>query len=130
MFDNLSDFQGSVLEAVFDPDTQNRVVNNEFKLTNPQETLTLPTLYRSVGDNIWAELKTGNEITGLRRQLQRKHLDLLVETTTGKRATTPPRRRHPRLRPAALPARTHRRRAPDGKRRIWAAVPPGKSLPH
>ena len=89
VFDTISGFQAQTLENVFASDAQNRIVNNEFRVINPSETLTLATLYRSVTGNIWSELKTNAEISGLRRSLQREHLDLLIETALGKRTGTP-----------------------------------------
>jgi hypothetical protein len=89
VFDTYSDFQRAVLETIFDPENQNRIVNNEFRAASPADTLSLATLYRSVGGNIWSELTTGKEISALRRNLQRAHLDLLINTVTGRLRDVP-----------------------------------------
>jgi hypothetical protein len=81
IYDSLSDFQQRILVTLFIPSTQDRLVNNEFR---SMDTLTLASLYRTVSSNIWSELTTGQEITGLRRDLQRTDLDLLIATALEK----------------------------------------------
>ena len=84
IYDTISNFQKSTLASVFAPDVQNRIKNNEFRSSVPEQTLTLATLYRSVGNTVWSELGTGQEISGLRRDLQRFHLDILIDTALGR----------------------------------------------
>jgi hypothetical protein len=82
MLDRFSDFQTAALAQMFDPYTLNRVANNEFRT---KDTLTLGTLYRSVGAQVWSELSApagatalAAEPDALRRNLQRAHLDVLI----------------------------------------------------
>ena len=54
-------------------------MNNEYKADDPSKALTLAWLFRSVGENVWSELGTGRSIAPLRRDLQRAHLDLMID---------------------------------------------------
>jgi len=78
LYDTFAAFQQITLDEVFYPANLSRIANLEFKAAAPGDALTLAQLFRTVGGDIWSELKTGNEITPLRRDLQRYHLDLLI----------------------------------------------------
>ena len=51
-----------------------RIIDSEVKLDDPKGGFRLSELYVSLHRSIWSELKTGQEITPLRRNLQREHL--------------------------------------------------------
>lgn len=78
VFDIISNYQQTAMAQVFRSDILSRIVNNEYRSEKPTEVLTLATLFRSTGAEIWSELNTGKEITGLRRNLQRAHIDQMV----------------------------------------------------
>jgi hypothetical protein len=77
--DTLSSIQERGLQYVFSPTVLSRISNNEFKVS---DTLTLPTLFHSVGDTVWSELETKSNINVLHRQLQRTHLDTMIAMVT------------------------------------------------
>jgi hypothetical protein len=79
MMDRFASIQSAALRRIFRTDVLQRVANNEFKATNPADTLTMATLFRSVGQQVWSELEGRREIGSLRRQLQREHLDMLID---------------------------------------------------
>ncbi len=81
--------QRNTLNIMFAPDRLNRVANNEFRVADPSETLDLATLFGTTKNAIWSELSTGQEIGQLRRQLQRDHLNMLIELVTDKPANAP-----------------------------------------
>jgi hypothetical protein len=89
MRDSFATFQRSTLNRLFAPAVLNRIANNEFRATSPNQTLTMASLFQSVGDNVWSELGNGSEISDLRRQLQREHLNMLVNMVLQKSSTTP-----------------------------------------
>jgi hypothetical protein len=92
MRNRLSSFQRVTLQALFSPSTLDRIANNEYRSTKPGDTLTLATLYRTIGTSIWTEVASGAvtaEMDPLRRDLQRAHLDLLINTVTNRTPGVP-----------------------------------------
>jgi len=79
MFTTFTSYQRGMLKRVFAPAALTRLANSEFRAAKPEETLTTATLFRSVGDEVWSELRTGKEISALRRSLQIDHLNTLVD---------------------------------------------------
>lgn len=79
VYDRFRVLQSSIMRSVFDADAQRRIVNNEFRSEDPNKTLTLARLYRSIGSAVWTELGNGRSISTLRRQLQRDHLSLMID---------------------------------------------------
>lgn len=80
--DTISAIQRNILNRLFNPSTLNRMVNNEFKSPNPNATLNLPTLFRTVTDAVWEELRIGGSVDSLRRLLQRAYLQIMVDMLT------------------------------------------------
>lgn len=89
LFDRFAGSQSGVLNALFAAGAQRRIVNNEFRARSAEETFTLARLYRRVGASIWSELESGREISALRRQLQRDHLSLMIDTALGRNGGVP-----------------------------------------
>jgi hypothetical protein len=95
--DRISAFQRTTLAALLSPNTQNRVANTEYRAEKPGEALTLAGLHRVVGAAVWSELDKqpgaagakAAEIGALRRDLQRAHLDALIDSALGRRPTLP-----------------------------------------
>jgi hypothetical protein len=88
--DRIMGIQSSALTMLLNPTTLRRVYDNEFRLPADQEALTLPELMDTVCAAIWSELDrkpaeptTARKpwISSLRRNLQREHLDRLIELT-------------------------------------------------
>jgi hypothetical protein len=79
VLDQISGIQKTALQKLFSGTVLSRVANNEFKRGgDPAKVLTLPTLFGSIGNNVWADL--GNKkLPTLRRQLQRTWLDTMAD---------------------------------------------------
>lgn len=74
--DRMSAIQTGVLQLLFAPDRLARVANNEFKVPGQ---LSLASVFTTVGQSVWSELAAGRGVSALRRQLQRKHIDVLSD---------------------------------------------------
>ena len=66
--------QRKVLNQLMSDAVAQRILDSEVKSTDASKTLRLSELYSTLEQSIWSELKTGREITPLRRNLQREHL--------------------------------------------------------
>lgn len=92
--DKIGGIQASVLSLLLNPTTLSRVFDNEFATPADQDALTLPELLDTIRDSIWDELDKVDAaknytsrlplISSLQRNLQREHLDRLVDLATGK----------------------------------------------
>ena len=89
VFNTFAQAQGRALRTLFQADRLNRIVNNEFRIEDPSKTLRLSDLFRNVSSGVWSELHTGHEISALRRQLQRDHLQILVDMVVDRPSGTP-----------------------------------------
>jgi len=63
---------------LMDPERMSRIVNNEFKSERRSAALSLATVFDKVQSVVWSELGTGAEVSPLRRQLQRRHIENLA----------------------------------------------------
>jgi hypothetical protein len=81
--------QASALRRILGAATLRRVVNNEFKTIDAERPLTLPELFEEVSASVWSELSAKRSIPALRRQLQRTHLDLLIDMVVSPGNGTP-----------------------------------------
>jgi hypothetical protein len=88
--DRLMSIQASTLTMLMNPTTLRRVYDNELRTPAEQDMLTLPELLDAVGSSIWRELDQKPAapatprkpwISSLRRNLQREHLERLIELT-------------------------------------------------
>jgi hypothetical protein len=66
--------QRKVLGQLMSDSVAQRILDSEVKVDDPRKTLHLADVYDTLKASIWSELKTGREITPLRRNLQREHL--------------------------------------------------------
>jgi hypothetical protein len=66
--------QRKVLGQLMSDGVAQRILDSEVKSADPRKALRLSELYATLQDSIWSELKTGRDITPLRRNLQREHL--------------------------------------------------------
>jgi hypothetical protein len=86
--DRIMGLQASALTMLMNPTTLERVYDNEFRVEADKDMLTLPELLDTVTLSIWKELdeKPSGEfsarkpmISSLRRNLQREHLERLID---------------------------------------------------
>jgi hypothetical protein len=86
--DRVLDMQASSLTLLLNPTTLRRVYDNELRLSEDEDALTLPELLSAVTECVWTELgepcPDGRNdrkpmISSLRRNLQREHLQRLVD---------------------------------------------------
>ncbi len=88
--DRIMGIQASMLTSLMNPTTLKRVYDNEFRIPADQDSLTLPELLNTVSTGVWTELDSKPEgeytprkplISSLRRNLQREHVDRLIDLT-------------------------------------------------
>jgi hypothetical protein len=100
--DRILGVQASALTWLMNPTTLRRVYDNELRLPEDEDTLTLPELLDAINQAVWTELDEDcpddrNDrkpmISSLRRNLQREHmqrlLDLILETSDDTAAHKP-----------------------------------------
>ncbi len=80
--------QSAALTMVMNPTTLGRVYDNEYRVPAGEDAVTLPEVMFSISDEIWSELGGGVNkhytsrkpmISSLRRNLQREHLERLID---------------------------------------------------
>jgi len=88
--DTIMGIQAYTLAGLMYPTTLRRIYDNEFLVADDEDAITLPELLDTVSGAIWSELDqepgkkfTAREpmISSLRRNLQREHLELLIDLT-------------------------------------------------
>jgi hypothetical protein len=86
--DRIMGIQASALAMMMYPTTLRRIYDNEFLIPADEDALTLPELLDTISKEIWSELDekpskkyTTREpmISSLRRNLQREHIELLID---------------------------------------------------
>ncbi len=82
MLDTFSSVQASALRRVFSAPVMRRVLNNEFRRPDNGPVLSLAEIFRSVGQQVWADIDTGKAVDPLRRRLQRVHLETMINMVT------------------------------------------------
>jgi len=96
--DRIMGIQASALTGLMNPSTLRRVYDNEFRTPADQDSLTLPEMLTTVTAAVWSELDVKAEgqytarkplISSLRRNLQREHLERLIDLTLPGRAQGP-----------------------------------------
>lgn len=76
--------QRLILRTILGSGTAARVMEQEFKAKDPASTLTLAELYDSALQSVWAETAQGTDVNAMRRQLQRTHLQTVIDTALGR----------------------------------------------
>jgi len=80
--------QASALTMLMNPQTLQRVYDNEFRVPAGEDMITLPEVLFTVSDAVWSELDSKSDtrysarqpmISSLRRNLQREHLERLID---------------------------------------------------
>ena len=88
--DRIMGIQASALTMLMNPDTMRLVYDNELRAPADQDMLTLPELMDTIGAAAWTELEkrpakktTARKpwISSLRRNLQREHMERLIDLT-------------------------------------------------
>jgi hypothetical protein len=86
--DRVMGIQASALSMVLNPTTLRRVYDNELRVNADQDAVTLPEVITTITDSIWTELKQNPTkqftsrvpmVTSLRSNLQREHVDRLID---------------------------------------------------
>lgn len=95
--DQILSTQAATLTSLMNPTTLRRVYDNEFRVPADQDALTLPELLGAVRDEIWTELDMKAEkaysarqpmISSLRRNLQREHMERMIDLTLPNNGTS------------------------------------------
>lgn len=81
--------QKTVLDVLLADTVAQRLIDSQDKVANPASLLKLSELFDTLQGAIWSELRTGADITHLRRNLQREHLKRLATTLVETAAATP-----------------------------------------
>ncbi len=88
--DRIMGIQASVLTGLMNPTTLKRIYDNESRVPADQECLTLPEMLDTVTSSLWSELDAKAEgeysarkplISSLRRNIQREHVERLIDLT-------------------------------------------------
>jgi hypothetical protein len=97
--DRVLGIQASVMTALLNPVTLSRVFDNEFRTPADQDALTLPEVLNTVRNSAWSELDTVDAakkfsdrqplISSLRRNLQREHINRLMDLANNKLGNAP-----------------------------------------
>jgi hypothetical protein len=81
--------QKSVLDVLLSDPVATRLLDSQEKVSDRTRLLKLSDLYDTLQSAIWAELKTGRDISPMRRNLQREHLRRIVNMMLRTSPTTP-----------------------------------------
>lgn len=98
--DRILGIQASALTALLNPTALNRVYDNELRLAADQDALTLPELLGMIRDAVWKEVLQPVDanakftprqplISSLRRNLQREHLERLLDLAATAHGSSP-----------------------------------------
>jgi len=82
--------QRTVLDNLMSETIAQRILDSEVKLDDPKTGFHLSELYESLHRSIWSELKSGSEISPMRRNLQREHLTRVANALIRPSASMPP----------------------------------------
>ncbi|HEX9278272.1 MAG TPA: zinc-dependent metalloprotease [Casimicrobiaceae bacterium] len=82
--------QRSVLDNLMSDAIAQRILDSEVKLDNPKAGFHLSELYEALHRSIWSELRSGQEISPLRRNLQREHLARVANALIRPSLSMPP----------------------------------------
>jgi len=82
------DLQESILRQITASALFARIRDAEMKY-GPEQVVTIPELLESLRDAIWSELSEGAPVPAMRRDLQRAHLDRMIELVTDAPSGTP-----------------------------------------
>lgn len=81
--------QAAVLDQLMADGVAARILDSQEKVADPAKAMRLSEVYDTLQGAIWSELKTGQDISGMRRNLQRDHLRRVATALVKPAATTP-----------------------------------------
>jgi hypothetical protein len=81
--------QKAALDALLDEQVAARILDAREKVADGSKAMPLSEVYETLRAAIWAELRTGDEIPRLRRNLQREHLQRVANALVKPSATLP-----------------------------------------
>ncbi|MGH9789119.1 MAG: zinc-dependent metalloprotease, partial [Candidatus Acidiferrales bacterium] len=81
--------QSAPLVRLYHPVTLSRLQDLEVKFANPNDRFTLADLFTGIRGALWAELDSGSAINSFRRNLQRAHLNQLIQLAVAAPAGAP-----------------------------------------
>jgi hypothetical protein len=81
--------QRTVLDQVMSDAVAARLIEFESQSVDPKQAFRLSEMYDTLNAAIWSELKSGRDITPLRRNLQREHLRRMAAALLRPSGTTP-----------------------------------------
>jgi hypothetical protein len=97
--DRVLGIQASAMTAILNPVTLSRVFDNEFRTPADQDSVTLPEVLNTVRAAAWSELDNVDAakkfsdrqplISSLRRNLQREHIDRLIDLANNRLGSAP-----------------------------------------
>ena len=97
--DKVLGIQATVMTALLNPVTLARVFDNEFRTPSSEDAVTLPEILKTVSEATWSELsqidpaKACNDrsplVSSLRRNLQREHIERLIDLANNKLGASP-----------------------------------------
>lgn len=96
--DTVAGVQAASLTFLMNPTTLRRVYDNEFRTAGEENPITLAEVFDTISDSIWSELTepsrgrhsaTNPKISSLRRNLQREHLERLIDLALIRDASSP-----------------------------------------
>ncbi|HEX9390618.1 MAG TPA: zinc-dependent metalloprotease [Usitatibacteraceae bacterium] len=81
--------QKGVLDVLLADSVAQRLLDSQEKVANPASLMKLSDLYDTLQNAIWSELRTGGDISPMRRNLQREHLKRVANALIKPSAGTP-----------------------------------------
>ncbi|MCM2327498.1 MAG: zinc-dependent metalloprotease [Lysobacter sp.] len=81
--------QGAVLDQLMADSVAARILDSQEKVADPAKAMRLSEVYDTLQGAIWSELRTGQDITLMRRNLQRDHLRRVATALVKPAAATP-----------------------------------------
>jgi hypothetical protein len=77
--DQVGSFHAMGLALLLNPSTLRRVYDNEFRTAEDKDSITLAEVVGSVTKNVWREVKDKKSASSFRRNLQREHVERLID---------------------------------------------------
>jgi len=96
--DTIAGVQAAAMTMIMNPTTLRRVYDNEFRTADEANPITLSEVFNEVVDEVWSELDEPSrgsysaikpKISSFRRNLQREHLERLIDLTLLRDAASP-----------------------------------------
>ncbi|MCI0403086.1 MAG: zinc-dependent metalloprotease [Acidobacteria bacterium] len=81
--------QSAPLVRLYHPITLSRLQDLEVKFPNPSDRFTMADMFTGIRGAVWSELDAGGNINSFRRNLQRAHLNQLIQLAVATPAGTP-----------------------------------------